>query len=371
MYWQKESGFKPLFTGLAPEDASGIVQKLKESGVDYRLPESGGSVLVQSSRLAELRLTMAAAGLPKSGRIGFELFDKTNLGATEFTEHVNYRRALEGELERSVTSLAEVEQARVHLTFPKDSVFLDAQQPAKASVLVKIRPGMRLAPQNVQAINHLVASAVEGLSPDAVSVLDMNGNLLGRPRAAASLDSGEPSEAVLDYRHKVEADLLAKVNSTLEALLGPDKFRAGVSVECDFSGGEESAEVFDPAHSVMLSSQRTEDSSGPAKIQRSSRHGVHPAAAHLAARQRFQPHLPRHREHRLPVQPDGAEDPHAGRIGAKDVAGRAGGPGTDLAARQKGISAGPPAALARKAQDHPRPGRRGDRVLRRNAAINW
>ena len=262
VYWQKESGFKPLFTGLAPEDASGIVQKLKEAGVEYRLPESGGAVLVQSARLADLRLTMAAAGLPKTGRIGFELFDKTNLGATEFTEHVNYRRALEGELERSVTSLAEVEQARVHITFPKDSVFLDAQQPAKASVLVKIRPGMRLAPQNVQAIDHLVASAVEGLSPDAVSVLDMNGNLLGRPRAAANPDSGEPSEAVLDYRHKVEADLLAKVNSTLEALLGPDRFRAGVSVECDFSGGEESAEVFDPAHSVMLSSQRTEDSTG-------------------------------------------------------------------------------------------------------------
>ena len=263
VYWQKESGFKPLFTGLAPEDAAGIVQRLKESGVDYRLPESGGTVLVQSARLADLRLTMAAAGLPKTGRIGFELFDKTNLGATEFTEHVNYRRALEGELERSVTSLAEVEQARVHISFPKDSVFLDSQQPAKASVLVKIRPGMRLAPQNVQAINHLVASAVEGLSPDAVSVLDMNGNLLGRPRAAANLDSGEPSEAVLDYRHKVEADLLSKVNSTLEALLGPDKFRAGVSVECDFSGGEESAEIFDPAHSVMLTSQRTEDSSGP------------------------------------------------------------------------------------------------------------
>src|SRR5208283_2867175 len=97
-----------------------------------------------ASRLAELRLVMAAAGLPKAGRIGFELFDKTNLGATEFTEHVNYRRALEGELERSVMSLEAVEQARVHLTFPKDSVFLDAQQPAKASVLVKLRPGARL-----------------------------------------------------------------------------------------------------------------------------------------------------------------------------------------------------------------------------------
>jgi flagellar M-ring protein FliF len=276
VHWQKEGSFRPLFTGLAPEDASGIVQKLKEAGVEYRLPENGGSVLVPASRLADLRLTMAAAGLPKTGRIGFELFDKTNLGATEFTEHVNYRRALEGELERSVTSLAEVEQARVHLTFSKDSVFLDAQQPAKASVLVKIRPGMRLAPQNVQAINHLVASAVEGLSPDAVSVLDMNGNLLGRPRPAANIDDGEPSEAVLDYRRKVESDLLAKVNSTLEALLGPDKFRAGISVDCDFSGGEESAEVFDPARSVMSSSQRTEDSSGP-----SSANGVPGTASTL------------------------------------------------------------------------------------------
>ena len=259
---QHEADFKPLFTGLAAEDAAGIVQKLKEGGIDYRLPEGGGSVLVPSARLAELRLNMAAAGLPKTGRIGFELFDKVNLGATEFTEHVNYRRALEGELERSVMSLAEVEQARVHVTFPKESVFLDSQQPAKASVLIKLRPGARLAPQNVVAIDHLVASAVEGLSPDAVSVLDMNGNLLGRPKAAGSLDGPEPSEAGLDYRRKIEADLLAKIDATLDPLLGSNKFRASVSVECDFAGSEQSEEVFDPARSVMASSQRTEDSTG-------------------------------------------------------------------------------------------------------------
>src|SRR5689334_10387558 len=188
VHHQREADFQPLFTGLSAEDAAGIVQKLREAGVEYRLPEGGGSVLAPSAKLAELRLNMAAAGLPKAGRIGFELFDKTNLGATEFTEHVNYRRALEGELERSITSLAEVEQARVHLTFPKDSVFLESQQPAKASVLVKVRPRARLLPQNVLAIDHLVASAVEGLSPDAVSVLDMNGNLLGRPRPAGTLD---------------------------------------------------------------------------------------------------------------------------------------------------------------------------------------
>src|SRR5437868_5710091 len=261
---QRESDFKPLFTGVSPEDGAAIVQKLKEAGVEYRLPESGGTVLVPSAKLAELRLGMAAAGLPKSGRMGFELFDKTNLGATEFTEHVNYRRALEGELERSVMSLAEVEQARVHLTFPKESVFLDEQKPAKASVLVKVRAGTRLAPPNVQAINHLVASAVEGLSPDAVSVLDMNGNLLGRPKATGSLDGSDGSEATLDYRHKLETDLLAKINSTLGPLLGENKFRASVSVECDFSGGEMSEEVFDPARSVMVSSQRTEDSTGSA-----------------------------------------------------------------------------------------------------------
>jgi flagellar M-ring protein FliF len=262
VYWHKESDFKPLFTGLAPEDAAAIVQKLKESGVDYRLPEAGGAVLVPSARVAEMRLNLAAAGLPKTGRIGFELFDKTNLGATEFTEHINYRRALEGELERSISCLAEVELARVHITFPKDSVFLDSQQPAKASVLIKIRPGSHLSAQNVQAINHLVASAVEGLSPDAVSVLDMNGNLLGRPKPEGSLDGPEPSEAVLDYRHKVEADLLAKINATLEPLLGANKFRVGVSVDCDFAGGEQSEEIFDPARTVMLSSQRSEDASG-------------------------------------------------------------------------------------------------------------
>jgi flagellar M-ring protein FliF len=262
--WKKEADFRPLFTGVTPEDAAAIVQKLKESGADYRLPEGGGSVLVPSARLAELRLTMASIGLPKSGRIGFELFDKVNLGATEFTEKVNYRRALEGELERTIMALAEVEAARVHLTFPKDSIFLEAQQPAKASVLVRMKPGSRLAPQNVVAINHLVASAVEGLSPDAVSLLDMNGNLLSRPKPADALDGAAPSAAALDYRHQVEADLVGKISATLGPLLGPEKFRASASVECDFTGGELSEEIFDPAHSVMVTSQRTDDTTGAA-----------------------------------------------------------------------------------------------------------
>ena len=105
--------------------------------------------------------------------------------------------------------------------------------------MVKLKPGSKLAPQNVQAINHLVAAAVEGLSPDAISVLDMNGNLLGRPKPVSPIDGPEPSEAALDYRRHIETDMLAKVNSTLEPLLGPEKFRANISVDCDFSGGEQ------------------------------------------------------------------------------------------------------------------------------------
>src|SRR6204780_3294320 len=181
LHFRREGDFRPLYSAMAPEDAAQVVQKLKESGVDYRLAENGGTVLVASARLADSRLTMAAAGLPKSGRIGFELFDKTNFGATELVEHINYQRALEGELERSVLSMAEVVQARVHLTFPRESVFLDQQQPAKASVMIKLNPGARISPKNVIAVSNLVASAVEGLNPEEVAVIDMDGTLLSRP----------------------------------------------------------------------------------------------------------------------------------------------------------------------------------------------
>ena len=260
--WNRERDFRPLYSELSPEDAAAVLAKVREGGSDFRLSDNGTSVLVPSGKVAELRLQLAAAGVPKSGRIGFELFDKTNFGASDFTEQVNYHRALEGELERSVMSLAEVEQARVHITLAKDSVFLESRQPAKASVLVKLRNGSQLSAQNVAAICQLTASAVEGLAPEAVSVVDTRGNLLNRARKSASEDGAEPSEASLDYRAKVEHDLLAKINGTLEPLLGADKFRATVSVDCDFTTAEQSDETFDPTKSVMLASQKTEDISG-------------------------------------------------------------------------------------------------------------
>ena len=259
MHYHTENDFRPLYSAMAPEDAASVVQKLKESGVDYRLADNGSVVLVGSAKLAEARLTLASAGLPKSGRIGFELFDKTNFGATELVEHINYQRALEGELERSVMSLAEVIQARVHLTLAKESVFLEQQQPAKASVMVKLRPGAHVSAQNVLAVCHLVASAVQGLSPDAVAVLDMDGNLLSRPRRTGNGDSQQATAESLDARQAIERDLVNKISATLEPLLGANQFRAGASVDCDLTSGDQQEETFQPDRSVMLTSQKSED----------------------------------------------------------------------------------------------------------------
>jgi flagellar M-ring protein FliF len=265
-HWERESGMRPLYTGLAPEDASAIVQKMHEGGVDYRITNNGTELLAPEDKVPELRLEMAGLGLPKTGRIGFEIFDKTNFGITDFAEHVNYRRALEGELERSIMAISDVQQARVHVTLPKDSVFTDAREPAKASVLVGLRPGTRLSAPNVVAITNLVSSAVEGLTPEAVSVVDMSGNLLSRPRREGQTDGTQTTEAGLEYRQAIEHDVAAKINSTLEPLLGPDKFRTGVSADIDMTSGEQSEETFDPAKSVMLSSQKTEDSSGTSRV---------------------------------------------------------------------------------------------------------
>ncbi len=261
MRWNRERDFKPLYTGVAAEDAGAVLAKLKEGAAEYRVTDGGSTILVPSAKVAETRLQMAALGLPKTGRIGYELFDKTNFGATDFTEQVNYHRALEGELERSVMALNAVEQARVHLTLPKSSLFLESRQAAKASVMVKLRPAAKLSPQNILAVTNLVASAVEGLTPDGVSLLDMQGNLLSRPRQGNG-DSLEVSDVALDYRQRVEKDLLAKINLSLEPVLGPDKFRTSVSVDCDFTSGEQSEETYDPNKSVMSTSQKTEDIAG-------------------------------------------------------------------------------------------------------------
>ncbi len=261
IHWQTERNFKPLFEELSAEDAGTVLARLKESGVEVRLENGGKVIKVPANRIDELRIQMASAGLPKSGRIGFELFDKPNFGTSEFAEQVNYHRAVEGELERTIMSLQEVESSRVHITFPRQSLFLENRQPAKASIVLKLKPGAEMSRRNVQAIAHLASNAVEGLTPENVSILDMRGNLLSRPGGAVD---EQHTKQLVEYRERLEKDLREKIHATLEPLLGPDAFRTAVSLECDLSSGDQSEESFDPNRSVMVNSQRSEDGSAPA-----------------------------------------------------------------------------------------------------------
>jgi flagellar M-ring protein FliF len=258
--WKHDADFRTLYSSLTPEDASAVTQKIKEAGIEYRLDETGATVTVPADRLAEARLALAGAGMPRSGRIGFELFDRTNLGASDFTEQVNYQRALEGELERTVATLAEIDQARIHITAGKESVFLDSRQPAKATVVIKLRNQARIQQSSVTAIANLVASAVDGLSPEAVSIIDDSGRLLNRPRATDG--DAKAAEVNLDYRQQLETELQAKLNGALEPLLGAGKFRTGVNIDCDFTSVDQSDEIYDSTNAAMLTSQVTEESTG-------------------------------------------------------------------------------------------------------------
>ncbi len=265
--WKHESDFRTLYTSLAPEDAAAVTQKVREAGIEYRLDETGATVMVPAASIAEARLALAGAGLPHTGRIGFELFDRANLGASDFTEQVNYRRALEGELERTVATLAEIDQARIHITFAKDSVFLDSRTPAKATVVLKLKRAGVLQKPSVTAIANLVASSVDGLMPDAVAVIDSGGRLLNRPRTgegSADMNASWGADANLDYRRQVEAEMSAKINTALEPLLGAGHFHAGVNVDCDFTSSEESDESYESSKSAMLTSQTTEESNSTA-----------------------------------------------------------------------------------------------------------
>ena len=263
VYFRHENDFRNLYTGLAPEDALAVTQKLREGNIEFKLDETGSTVLVPSAKLAEGRLAIAGAGLPRTGRIGFELFDRTNLGVSDFTEQVNFRRALEGELERTVASLAEVSHARIHLTLAKESVFLDSRQPAKATVVLTLKHTTGLSKGNITAIANLVASAVDNLSPESVAIIDGAGRLLNRPSSGDENDA-RVAESNYEYRRQIESDLLSRINTQLEPLVGTGRFRTGLSVECDLTNSEESVDLVDASGAAIITSQSTEESLGAA-----------------------------------------------------------------------------------------------------------
>jgi flagellar M-ring protein FliF len=250
LFWYAtRTDWRTLYAGLDPEDTRQMAQELTAAGIPFDVSPDGAALRVPAEDLDKARLATTAKGGPKSGRMGFELFDKPNWMGSEFDEKVNYQRALEGELEHTIGTLASVESARVHLVLPHDSLFTTEQREAKASVVLRLRH--RTIPSDeAEAIGNLVASAVDDLRPENVVLVNAEGGgLLGRRGGDAAAISHEQ-------------ELAAKLVETLEAVAGAGNVRASVSVDYDPVAADETDETYDPAQAVTLSMQRTEQTAG-------------------------------------------------------------------------------------------------------------
>ncbi len=251
--WANKPSYGVLFSNLEAKDASQIVDKLKQASVPYKLGEDGKAILVPKDQVYQLRLQMAGQGLPKSSVVGYEIFDKPSFGMTNFTQKVDYQRALEGELEKTILQLDEVRGASVHIVIPEQALFASQQKKTTASVLLKLKDGAQLSPEEINGIQHLVAASIEGLDPSNVTIVDARGNLLSRkPSGIDALTSGQYS-----MQTKVETYLANKAQTMLDAVLGPGNAIVRVNADLDFNRVEKTTEQYDP-NSVVLSQQTME-----------------------------------------------------------------------------------------------------------------
>jgi flagellar M-ring protein FliF len=245
--------FKPLYTGLDPTDAQKIVERLNLESVPFQLSSDGTSIDVPVDRLDRVRIEMASQGLPHTGRLGFELFDKPNWSSSDFSERVNYQRALEAELERTIETMDTVESARVHLVLPRESLFTTEERPAKAAVVVKLRT-QRLADETVTSIATLVASAWENLSPDDVTIVSADGRL---PLTAGRSNGAGTHRGLSDP----ETTIAERIVDTLAPIVGAEHVKSSVTIEYNPNSGDTTQEVYDPNASAVLTSQLSEDQS--------------------------------------------------------------------------------------------------------------
>jgi flagellar M-ring protein FliF len=253
--WASTPSYAVAFSGLSEADAGQVVEKLAEANIDYQIKD-GGTILVPSAQVYEVRLSMARQGLPQNGTVGFELFSGTTLGMTEFSQRVNYQRALEGELERTISSLEAIQGVRVHIVTPEKAILADDQAPTTASITLKLKPGQKLEAGQVRAITNLVAASVEGLKPEHVVVLDVAGNWLSGDSGAAG-DGGAAAQS--DSRRAAEAAQAGiienKVRNLLDSVLGPNKSVVKATVSMDWDQRDITTASVDPATSVIRSSQ--------------------------------------------------------------------------------------------------------------------
>jgi len=242
--WSQQPDYRVLFSNYSDKDGGAIVAALEKMNVPYKFSESGTAILVPAAQVHQARLKLAADGLPKGGNIGFELLENQKFGVSQFVEQVNFQRALEGELERSVQSIGAVEVARIHLAIPKASVFVRDQQKPTASVLVNLRAGRSLDAQQVGAVVHLVASSVPDLPATNVTVVDQNGNLLSDTSKKMGSNNLDPTQ--LKYVDDIQQSIVKRVESIISPIVGAKNVRAEASAEIDFSSLEQAAETYKP-----------------------------------------------------------------------------------------------------------------------------
>lgn len=255
--------YQLLFAGLTGSDGSAVVEWLKERKIPYRVTAGGGSIEVPADKVYEARLSLAGSGLPSGGGVGFEIFDKQSFGMTDFAQKVNYRRALQGELARTIASLGPVESARVHLALPEKRLFREQQQEATASVIIKLSQGGALKDSQVQGIVHLVSGSVEGMEPENVTVVDAAGRVLTETRRAESL--GPMTPGMLDYQQALERRLEQRGQSLLDRAVGVGNGLVRVTAAIDFAQRERVQESYDPnAAAVRSESTVSENSSSEA-----------------------------------------------------------------------------------------------------------
>jgi flagellar M-ring protein FliF len=259
--WANQSEYRVLFSNLASDDAANIVARLKDKKIPYKISDSGDSVSIPAERVTEVRLELASTGLPQGTGVGFEIFDRKTLGATEFEQQLNYRRALQGELARTINSLDEIQQARVHLALPKDSLFVEEQKKPTASVTLKLKSGRVIRPDQIDGIAHLIASSVEGLNPADVIVVDSKGNILSRKKDDSGL--GQLTASQTEYRNNLEKSMVSQIQTMLEKIVGQGKAVVRVSADLDFKVMEQTEELYDPDSPVIRSTQKQTENITP------------------------------------------------------------------------------------------------------------
>ena len=254
LIWVQQPKYDVLYSRLNEEDANNIITELQTNKIPYKTEQNGSVILIPTNKVAETRLSLAGKGLPRTAGVGYEIFDKVNIGVTDFVQKINYRRALEGELTRSIETISSIDKARVHIVIPEERLFTEEQKNPSASVMLKIKPASKLEEKQILGITHLIASSIEGLEPENITIIDSYGNLL------STVQSVDPMVKLtahqLELRQRLEDYLTRKVQSLLNGVLGTGNSAVRISAEIDFKKIDQTIRTFDPNNTVVRGEQR-------------------------------------------------------------------------------------------------------------------